>query len=192
MNHSDVLFVLQDDQSDDNSIVNIIDYSKEKQRPLISVSMNRITIERGDGLNAGAITGLEAFNSFPVNIKERENYIENIYQGLFAESVGVDENAKHKVRKYLLPFYVRASKLAKKNQKTYQHAGFFVYSFSAIAVGAVALGTLVHKLSPWAFGLELLLMLTILITVLVADKNRTHRKWIENRFLAESLGRRNF
>ncbi len=190
VDRADVLLVVRGEESEDESLSEIIEYAKEKKRPVICISAQtpfEITVEAGHGLNADAISGLEAFNSFPVDSAKQDSYIENVYRDLFADSAGIDENAKQIVREFLLPFYVRASKLAKKNQKIYQRAGLLVYSFSAIAVGAVALGTLVHQISPWAFGLELLLLLAILITVLAADRNRTHRKWIENRFLAERL-----
>ncbi len=190
VDRADVLLVVRGEESEDENLSDIIEYAKNKQRPVICISAQtpfEITVENGHGLNADAISGLEAFNSFPVDSAKQDSYIENVYRDLFADSAGIDESAKQTVREYLLPFYVRASKLAKKNQKIYQRAGLLVYSFSAIAVGAVALGTLAHQLSPWAFGLELLLLMAILITVLAADRNRTHRKWIENRFLAERL-----
>jgi hypothetical protein len=184
---SDVLLVIRDEKSVDDEVLKVIEDAKTNQRPLILISGSKISVERGRGLNADAIRGLERFNQFPINAKEQESYIENIYQDLFASSAGVKEESKKQVREFLLPYYARASMIAKKNQKIYQRAGLLVYSFAATAVAAVALGTLVHKLSPWAFGLELLLLMTILITVFWADRNRTHRKWIESRFLAERL-----
>jgi len=187
---SDILLVVRAGKSHDDNIANIVEYAEDKQRPVIYISAltpYEITNERRQGLNASAIKGLDAFNVFSINSEEQASYIENVYQDLFASLADIEEKSKKHVRECLLPFYVRASKLAKKNQKIYQRAGLLVYSFSATTVAAVALGTLVHKLSLWAFGFEFLLLLMILITVLWADRMRSHRKWIENRFLAERL-----
>lgn len=187
VNRTDVLVVIRDEKLDDENIKNIIGYAENKQRPVILIAPDGISAERGHGLNADAIEGLEAFNSFRISPNEQKAYIENAYGELFENTAGIEESSKQLVRKYLLPFYARASMIAKKNQTIYQRAGLLVYSFSAMAVGAVALGTLVHKLSPWAFGLEFLLLLTILVTVFWANRKRRHRKWIENRFLTERL-----
>lgn len=197
----DVLIAVRDKESNgDANTAEIIEYATKKKRPVISIStqtLHEISIESGHGLNASTITGLDVFNSFGIREQEQDARIKKEYEYLFVSSgegkekilkgEGVNEHAKQIVREHLLPFYVRADTMADDNQKKYQRAGLLVYSFSATAVAAVALGTLVHKLSPWAFGFELLLLMTILITVLLADRNRTHRKWIESRFLAERL-----
>jgi hypothetical protein len=103
------------------------------------------------------------------------------------EGEKLPEEARTLVRDKLLPFYVRASVIAKENQKLYRHVGFIVYSFSALAIVSVAIGALIYRLSPYAFFIEFLFLATILFLVIVANRRRTHKKWIENRFLAERI-----
>lgn len=188
--HSDLLILLPAGGPADGAMARLADHAHVKGRPVISipaVAPYDIKVEPGKGLNASPLAGIEAFNSFPVDSRRLANYVTNAYNDLFRDAAGVDETSKDLVREYLLPYYVRASSLAKRHQKKYQRAGILVYSFSAAAVGAVAFGTLVHKISPWAFGVELVLLISILLTVVMADRYRTHSNWIENRFLAERL-----
>ena len=187
----DMLVVVPGESDDDVEIAaRVVEYAKTKQRPMIRIPLHassEVTTESGQILSASAMAGLDVFNIFAVTQKEQEKYVASIEKDLFVHVPDVDEVTIQNVHNYLLPYYVRASRLAKANQKQYQRAGLLVYSFSATAVAAVALGTLVHKLTPWAFGFELLLLLAILITVFWADRKRTHNKWIECRFLAERL-----
>lgn len=187
----DVLLVVPGENDDDFEITaRVVKYAEKKQRPVITIPI-RVPGENKDEiapvLSAGAMAGLDVFNSFVVTTEEQEKYVASIEKDLFIHVPNVDQAIIQNVRQCLLPYYVRASRLAKANQKRYQLAGLLVYSFSATAVAAIALGTLVHKFTPWAFGFELLLLLAILTTVFWADRNRTHNKWIECRFLAERL-----
>ncbi len=95
--------------------------------------------------------------------------------------------ARRPVRDNLLPYYARASKLAKKSQAVYHRAGFIVWSLFPIAVAAVAIGVLVPALSPFAFGLEFLILLVMLVVVWRADRARALDRWVEHRFLSERL-----
>lgn len=169
---------------------NLLQQAREQGRPVITVTKSKtpdISVEEGHGLNAHSVIAIERFNAYPVADALRQSYVENFYNGLFAADDGIPEEAKSVVRERLLPYYVRASLIAKVNQKTYRRAGLLVYSFSALAVGAVAIGTLVHSLSIWAFAFELVLLLTILATILRANHKRAHKNWIEARYVAERV-----
>jgi hypothetical protein len=188
--HSDLLILLPASGPPDEAMARIADHARGKGRPVIiipAVEPSNVKVVPGKGLNASPLTGIEAFNSFPVDSRRLANDVTDAYNGLFSDAPGVDEASKDLVREYLLPYYARASSLAERHQRKYQWAGILVYSFSAAAVGAVAFGTLVPKISPWAFGVELVLLISILVAVVMADWYRTHSNWIENRFLAERL-----
>ncbi|MDQ2977342.1 MAG: SLATT domain-containing protein, partial [Acidobacteriota bacterium] len=192
VDHCDLLIALRDENSsgDESGEAATIAYARKKARPVIKISAaapHDISVEGGHGLNARSISGIERFNAFTVAAAEQEAYISNLCAELFKEKYGLPDEAKREAREGLMPFYVRASNLAKGNQKLYRRAGLLVYSFSALAVAAVAIGTLVHSLSPWAFALELLLLLSILTIVFYANRRRTHKQWIESRFLAERI-----
>ena len=195
VDHCDVLLVLSDGEpSSGSSTAETLAYANMMERPVFRISPalpHEISVERGHGLNAKSISGIERFNAFPVSHPEQEEYVTNVYHNLFDGEAGLPDEAKSEVREKLLPFYVRASRLAKRSQKLYRRAGLLIYAFSAAAVAAVAL-SIFPGLAPWAFSLELGLLLTILVIVIYANQRRTHKKWIESRFLAERIRCANF
>jgi hypothetical protein len=190
VDHCDVLFTVCDGNSVADVATEILVYAHCKGRPVITVSAGElfeVKVERGVGLSARSISGIQRFNAFSITEAEQNQYVNNVYDSLFKDGFNLPEEAKTRAKGHLLLYYVRASKLAKRNQRIYRWAGLMVYCFSAAAVAAVAVGTLVHNLSSYAFGLELLLLLAILALVVFADRRRAHKNWIESRFLAERI-----
>ncbi len=118
--------------------------------------------------------------------------MENVYKDLFLnpylpEAEAVDKEVKEAVRLHLIPYYVRASVIAKHYQSMFQRAGFYVYLLSTLAIGAVALGILIHSIAPFSYGLEFLMLLLMVTLVFIAHSKKAHNRWIENRFLAERI-----
>ena len=146
-----------------------------------------ISLEGSAAFSAETIAGLDRFNAYVVSQAEQDEYVKSLFDDLFSREDGLPEEVKQIVRDKILPFYVRASLLAKSHQKLYRRAGLVAYSFSALAVGAVAFTMLVPRISPLAFALELALLLTILIAIVYANKRRAHKNWIEARYLTERL-----
>jgi hypothetical protein len=141
------------------------------------------------GLNSQAFIRLGVFNSFNIAANVQDVYVDNMYRDLFGNPEGerLDETVKERIRSGLLPWYVRASLIAKRSQKNYLRAGLLVYSLSPLAVAAVALAILVPKLASLAFVVEFILLGIILLVILTSDRRRTHQNWIEARFLAERI-----
>jgi hypothetical protein len=167
----------------------ILGQARQRIQPVITISNGKqreFTVEKGHGLNAHSVAALERFNRYEVK-SEQESYIQNVYDSLYSDDDGLPAEVKALVREKLLPFYVRASLLAKSSQKIYRRAGLVVYSFSTLAVAAVAIGTLNHDLSPYAFALELTLLLAILAAILFEHRKRAHKNWIEARYVAERV-----
>ncbi|MBI2835744.1 MAG: hypothetical protein HYX76_15090 [Acidobacteria bacterium] len=170
----------------------VLTYARSRHRPIVQVTMaERVdaTTEGGSGLEASPITWLELFNTWPIALKEQRQYTANQYRGIFdrPEAAAISADVKELVRDTLIPFYVRASKIAKHYQRRYKLAGFSVYTFSVVAVAAVAIAVLNPSLSLPAFTSEFILLVVILLLVWLAHRQRTHRRWIESRFLAERL-----
>ena len=170
----------------------IVAYARQKQRPLIVISSfdpHDITLEKGSGLNSQAFFRLEAFNSFAIAANVRDAYVDNMHRDLFANPEGqrLDGAVRERIRSGLLPWYVRASSIAKRSQKNYLRAGLLVYSLSPLAVAAVALAILMPKLASPAFVVEFILLGIILLVIVSSDRRRTHQNWIEARFLAERI-----
>lgn len=198
VNHCDVLIALWDGEASrgKGGTAEIVKYAMEKKRSVIIISTIPpcdITIEKGHGLNAESVRNIEMFNTLEIPERVEQKYTQNMYNDLFdnpkkPEGKKLPEEAKKLVREKLLPFYVRASMIAKSNQSLYRHVGSLIYIFSAAAIASVAFGIILfHRLAPYAFFLEFLLLATILILVAFANRRRAHKKWIESRYLAERI-----
>jgi len=192
--HCDVLIALWDRKPSrgKGGTAEIVDYAREKKRPVIIISTippYEISVEKGHGLNARSIGEIEMFNTSNIPERDQQEYINNVYNDLFNNPEGerLPKEAKNLVRDKLIPLYVKASTIAKKNQKLYRYSGFFVYSLSTAAIASTAVGILIRGLSPYAFFLEFLILTIILLLVIFANRWRTHKRWIENRFLAERI-----
>jgi len=194
VHHCDLLIALYDSASSrgKGGAAEIVDYARKRKRPMIIISTvppYAISVEKGHGLDAGSISRIESFNALNVPDMEQRDYVENMYAQLFDNEEGIElpEDAKRLVKEQLLPFYTRASLIAKGNQTYYLRAGSLVYTLSTVAIACVAIGILLHRLSPYAFFAEFLLLATVLSVVIHADRRKSHRKWIESRFLAERI-----
>lgn len=194
VDNCDVLIALWDGQPSRGrgGTAEIVDYAKRMMRPIVVISTvtpYNVYLEKGRGLNARSITLLEGFNAYPIKIQESSSYIENVCNDLFnnPEASQFTIELKQTVKDKLLPFYVKASLIAKRNQEIYRYAGSLVYLLSAGAIAFTTLGVLFQNLAAYAFFAEFILLLFILVVVIRADRKRAHKKWIENRFLAERI-----
>ncbi len=202
VDHSDVLIAIWDEQEPRGrgGTAEIVNYARDIRRPLIMIgahSPHTVKVIAGHGLNAHAISGIQMFNGFTIPPRRFQEYLENVSRDLFDGDEGsdlyeADRETVEMVKSDLLPYYVRASKIAKRNQSIYRWAGMMVYCFSAAAVSVVAIGTLAmgtrfDAITPFAFGLELLLLLAVFLIVFISDRRSTHKKWIESRFLSERI-----
>ena len=170
----------------------VIEYAKKKQRPVITVSTKPpydISMRKGHGLNGSSVSRIEMFNTYRIHEEEQIAYIDNMYNELFDNSEGkeIPEDSKKLVKEMLLPCYVRASKISKQNQKIYWYVGTLVYFLSAAAITSVVLGILFREWSIYAFTIEFLMLLAILLMVIIANWRKTQRKWVESRFLVEQI-----
>jgi hypothetical protein len=170
----------------------IVAYAREKGRPLIVVSTldpYDLRLEKNSGLDGQAFIRLGGFNSFAIAANSQDAYVDNMHRDLFGNTEGdrLDGAVKERIRSGLLPWYVRASLIAKRSQKNYLRAGLLVYSLSPLAVAAVALAIFMPQLASPAFVVEFILLGIILLVIVTSDRHRTHQNWIEARFLAERI-----
>lgn len=194
VDHCDVLIALWDGSPSRGTggTAEIVAYAREKGCPLIIISTlcpYHISKEKGLGINARSVHGIERFNTFRVPEKalymDTDHYLHDLFDT--PEGRELPGHMKNLIKEKLLPFYVKASLIAQRNKKKYKYAGLIVYTFSALAVAAVSIGTLFQKCSLSAFGLELIFLLSILFYVFFSQKKNFHDQWIENRFLVERI-----
>ena len=194
VNHCDILIALWDGEPSrgKGGTAEIVEYAAKRKRPVIIISTGgsrEITVKTGHGLNARSIQQIEMFNTYPLSLDTQTEYVDNMYKETFykKEEKKFPEDARALIKENLLPYYARASILAKWYQKLYLWTGTVAYSLSALAIAAVATGILNFSLSFYAFLLEFLLLVTIFSFVTFANHKKAHKKWVENRFLAERI-----
>jgi hypothetical protein len=209
----DVLIAVRagdDPSSTPPEVAATVAYAKGKQRPVITIDAGAqysVGVTPGHGLDAGALRGIECFNAFPIPATRQEAYTRNFCAEILAarrrgsaetapasgvvqtdaETTEVPEPARRMIRRYLAPFYARASVLAKRNQQLYLGAGLLVYALAPFAVAAVAAAILFESLGWIGFAFEFILLSAILVLVVGADRLRARKHWIESRFLTERL-----
>ena len=194
VDHCDVLIAIWDQEPSrgKGGTAEIVNYARSKKRPLVVISPNspsHTSVEIGHGLFVNSIHNIELFKTCDIPEQDQEEYINNLYKELFRNSEGekLSEDSKRLVKEKLLPFYVRASTLAKNNQKFYRFVGPMVYFLSVAAIVSVASGILFYREAPLAFLVEFIILAFIFILVTYANSRGTHKKWIETRFLAERI-----
>jgi hypothetical protein len=194
VDHCDALIALWDEESSrcKGGTADIVDYAKKRKRPLIIISTTapyNISIYKGSGISTMPVSKIEMFNTFHIPERMKSAYILHMYKQLFDNPEGekLPEDARALVREILLPFYLKASLIAKRNQKIYKYVGTSAYLLSTAAIASVAIGLLFHGLSSYAFLLEFILLAIILFLITMADRRRSHKNWIESRFLTERI-----
>jgi hypothetical protein len=192
VNHCDVLVHIESPGTTSSAPDSIFAYADRKQRPVIRIRSGlpcRVRVTNGHGLNAKSIVRLDKFNGYSPGRLEVEHYIEKVHGELFgkAEGEALPPEGKELVRAMLLPYYAKASYLAKRSRRVYRRAGSLVWLLFPLAIAAAAVGIRVPSWSTAAFTLELLLLSTIAGVVTYADRHRSLQIWIETRFLAERI-----
>lgn len=194
VNNCDVMIVIWDGKSSrgQGGTAKIKDYAIGHNKPCIVISAVEpydISIERGVGLNAETFRNILKFNELKIDENQLEKSVDDDYRKLFESTEGklVPEENKKQIREFLLPYYFKADSAADRAQKLFQNAGLITFSFAALAVIVSSVGTLFVSLSPIAYLLELLLMITALYVVFFSKRFHMHDRWIENRYLAERI-----
>lgn len=170
----------------------VLSYARSKGRPVIVSGTDPSSlsiVERGHGLNARSLAGIELYNTWHVDAAVARERAQSKIAGLFGDECGdqVPDESRHAVLTFLIPHFIRGELIATHHQTVYFRTGLLVYALSVFAVALLTLGSLVHAFAPFAFALELVLLLVIVIFVRLAHRRRTHTKWIESRFLTERI-----
>ena len=194
VDHCDVLIAIWDGKPARGvgGTAEVVAYAQEQKRPLIHIwpaSAEPIQVSKGNGLNAKSIGMIDEFNEYRVEPGSAAEFIARLEQVHFGELPGptIPEPAKDAIRQILFPFYLRASVIAKQNQKRYRRAGTYGYLLPSIAVASVAIGTLMPAYGVWAFAFELAILAVALSIVGSAHRQQSAEKWLESRFLTERL-----
>lgn len=204
VNRCDVLVAIwnEDNTARANAeIVRVVEHAWALQRPLITIPTDAPHSERtevGSGIDAMPLAGIERFNALSISRPHLDDAVHDAFQEVFRaadcskdeefrETAEVAEATKQLIRERLLPFLVRAERMASSNQRWYLNAGRSAYVLAPVTVAAVTIATLFPSRVVWGFGVEWVLLVGILSVVVLTNYWGVRRKWIESRFLAEQL-----
>lgn len=193
IDNCDILIALWDGVTTNKvgGTADIVNTARAKGKTIIIISSetpHRISIEKGNNLIRDKYYWIALFNNYRITDEDKISYENNIAKDLFVKVNNVLNQTNIKlVKENLLPFYVRASVIAKKYQSLFKSTGISVFVLSPLAVAAVALSILFLHYSSLFFLIELVLLSTIISLIIFADRYKAHAKWIKNRFLAERI-----
>jgi hypothetical protein len=199
VDHSDVLIAVWDGEParGKGGTAEIVEYAIMERVPVIRVWNGSATVlnpVRALLPDARQAIYTDAFNRRPIPEDAFERETAKLRKELFTDLEGpkrrpleLSAEARQMVERQLFPWYARASYEAGRTQRLYYFAGRSVYTLSAAAVGSVAAGVVVPPLAVAGYGMELLLVLTMIAAQMLNQRKEWHRRWIEHRFLAERL-----
>lgn len=191
---SDLLLLLSDPANEGEELLQNAAKRLGIPRMILSHSPPRAVREPASvTLDRNAARRLERFNAYTPGREDALSPIDAVRRDIFSPPSGdvpfpeLPRESWQIVVDHLLPWYVRASRMAADQQALHRRAGTAVWTLFPIAVGAVALAVLVPPAARWAYGLEVALLSVIAGVVWWADHQRSHEVWIGARFLAERI-----
>ena len=194
VDHCDVLIALWDGKPAHSrgGTAQIVQYARDQECPLFIISTDNpthIAFEKGSEVSKKLCRALENFNKRIQDTPPDPDYMENQFKLLFdtPSSGSVSEGTRRLIRKYVIPYYVITSSLAKRYQSTYRRVGLGVFWMAFVSVFVVGLGVIFFHSHPTVFFIEFLFLGLISLLILWANRIRSHKNWMEHRFLAERL-----
>jgi hypothetical protein len=104
-----------------------------------------------------------------------------------AREAGLDESRLQPSLSRLLPYYVRADKLAMHYQKRHVLGSKALFYLSAAAVSVVVFQVIFLPRQTWIILFEIAAMVGVVAWLWTSRRQAWHDKWIHDRFLAEQL-----
>lgn len=194
VDHCDVLIAYWDGEParGRGGTAEIVEYATQQKRPILRIWGDTADVlqANNNGLDASALDAIDSFNWQPIPAEQRATYVSSLNDKHFVapETAGnIPADVRQLVKDGLFPYYAQASIVAKQSQRRFYGAGKYAYFLSAAAVGCAALGVLSPQHGWIGFGVELLLLVVLLLTLKLARRRQSQQHWIEYRFLTERL-----
>ena len=136
---------------------------------------------------------ISEFNRQLQTFEDYTPYVDSMYRDLFLAppddiNDAVGDDTKNTVRNRLMPYYAMASSTAKWYQRIYRYVGLTVFWLAFAAVFTIGVGAIFFHSEPVFFVIELCLLIAISLLIHYADRViRSHKKWMQYRFLTERI-----
>ena len=170
----------------------IVGYAEENDRSTfwinpVSGSTKLLTTPRGFVNQTDLLSEYEA--ELPAGKRPLADEVERRLRGLQRdwERAGLDSSVLEPLKFSVLPQFVKATTMAAKYRRRYFNSVTLGYWLSAAAVFCAATGALFFPERPWLFVIELVLILFATAMVWPSRFERSQRKWVDYRYLAERL-----
>lgn len=200
VDHSDVMIALWDGAAarGRGGTADIVAYARERDVPLFWIHTEApyaLCEERGEGIASATFAALDAYNRARLagrRLDRATAQAQGQERELTAQSerAGLGGSFTQSYCAWILPHYVRADVLAQRYQAMFYLVcdALFYLGAAAVAVAGISavVGEGLQGSARWILpGLEILLMLLILLTLLAGRRLRLHERWLAYRFLAE-------
>lgn len=204
VDHCDVLIALWDGQKarGKGGTADIVSYAEKTCCPIYIINPHAPEHIQPPDLadQTNAFSGLDrsfsavnAFNRRLADLGGDAEYVQNLYQDMFQtppESINraIADDTKETVKNLLMPYYAVASATAKSYQRIYRYVGLIAFWLAFAAVLTIGTGVIFFHSEPVFFAIEFFILITISLMILYADRFiRSHKKWMQYRFLTERI-----
>ena len=199
VDNCDVLLAIWDGVESPNNggTYQVIEYARKNvKRPVIIINStdlkNKPIIEEGNRINAYPIRQIDYFNSYKVSRNNIDKYVKNVFDEYFdkphlSESKNFSPALLNSLKENLIPWYAKASLLAKSFKNRFKWTGQLTYFFSTLAVIILLVSIVFNVLEQVAFYIEFILLLFIFSLITLSHKKKVHSGWLEYRFLVERI-----
>jgi hypothetical protein len=173
----------------------IVSYAAKLGRPVCRINTAdpafpiEIRAEGVTALNAEAAADIDLFNRAMADQRKWGRAIDEAAGRYLSDAAasGIPAARRALAAERILPACIVASEIAARNQALFQGAGLWAHLLSVAAVAAVATAVLVPPLAAGGYAVELALLAVILALIGYANSQKSRRRWVEHRFLAERL-----
>ncbi|MBN1227696.1 MAG: hypothetical protein JXA79_11945 [Deltaproteobacteria bacterium] len=201
VNHCDVLIAVWDGAPSrgQGGTADVIAYAGREKCPVYIIPTDdpsSFQFHEGKGITDELLKKIDTFNSHITTSGASPDYVHNEFRTLFTnpeipEGEKLSSQTKEIIKDTLIPYYTVASSMAKYYQKIYRRVGLLVFWLAFSAVALVGTGTVLLQKRPICFlsifFIEFVFLIVILKAIRFADKKRSHKNWMEYRFLAERI-----
>jgi hypothetical protein len=191
--HCDILIALWDGEQSAGAggTGEIFAYAQRNSRPIIWIDTLQWEKDplfvKGEGLKLKAICQIARYNAESVGAGEfhREVAAESERLLAVARETGYSPSDLRSICDYLLPYYVRADRLAQDYRARYQSTGEMLHFCAVAAVAVLAGQALFLPHDIWPVLVEMVVIVLGLYLWLRERRGQWQMKYIDYRFLAE-------
>lgn len=169
----------------------IVDRARKREMPVYWIDTQAdfsISEENTDGIAAAVLAEADHYNAAPIRGYERALASERAYL-LPANRTESTDLRLDEFADWILPYFVRADRLALREQHRYHRGTWLLFSAAALAVSSAA----ASAAFPSAFErveylpgvAEVAFLLAVVVIYVTGTRRRIHERWIWYRFLAE-------